>query len=151
MSIVFVAKRLPGSPAYTLRAWTNAYLGADRFGVLLCDSEAAGPQEEFLVHMVEEEGDYGFYLQSRMHQKFITISKPSDVSSESVLLRADAEDREAATRLFFKCHTDAKIQRRNKDKEKEGVIQQQYSQDEHGMAGSELLEQRIKKKGDKYC
>ncbi|WFD34501.1 hypothetical protein MCUN1_001342 [Malassezia cuniculi] len=49
---VWVSNQLPGTEGWTLKSTQGTFLGCDRYGEVVATSEARGPQEEWVVHLV---------------------------------------------------------------------------------------------------
>ncbi|XJO78832.1 hypothetical protein BDV3_003215 [Batrachochytrium dendrobatidis] len=77
---VFIANCLPGSTKTTFKSAQDTYLASDKYGVVTCDMEAAGPAEEWELVVRED----GFAFQN-MHGLFLTAV------AEDASVRADAD------------------------------------------------------------
>lgn len=85
MQQVFVGSRILGiTDAYSLKSANGKYLSSDKFGVVNCDSEAIGGQEEWKIALT----DAGIAFQN-IHGKFLMID---EVAGGGVRVRADADD-----------------------------------------------------------
>lgn len=85
MQQVFVGSRIVGSTdAFTLKSANSKYLSSDKFGVVQCNSEAIGGQEEWKPAATEA----GFAFQN-VHGKFLMVD---EIAGGGVRIRADAED-----------------------------------------------------------
>jgi protein FRG1 len=82
---VFVGSRIVGSTdAFTLKSANSKYLSSDKFGVVECNSEAIGGQEEWKPVATEA----GFAFQN-VHGKFLMAD---EIAGGGVRIRADADD-----------------------------------------------------------
>lgn len=85
MQQVFVGSRIVGtSDAYSLKSANGKYLSSDKFGVVACDSEAIGGQEEWKMAVT----DAGIAFQN-IHGKFLMVD---EIAGGGVRIRADADD-----------------------------------------------------------
>lgn len=85
MQQVFVGSRIVGSTdAFTLKSANGKYLSSDKFGVVQCNSEAIGGQEEWKPSASEA----GFSFQN-VHGKFLMVD---EIAGGGVRIRADADD-----------------------------------------------------------
>ncbi|CAO1632444.1 unnamed protein product [Sympodiomycopsis kandeliae] len=86
---VLVASRVLDSydpPRYTFRTIENRYIGSDKYGSVLCSSEAKGPQEEWSIHTVPGKG---ILLQSTIHGGYLTLD---EVAGGKKVLRVDQQE-----------------------------------------------------------
>ncbi|KAL0145786.1 hypothetical protein V8B55DRAFT_1465226 [Mucor lusitanicus] len=75
MQQVFVGSRITGSTnAFTFKSANSKYLSSDKFGVVACDSEAIGGQEEWKPTVTES----GIAFES-VHGKFLMVDEMQDV------------------------------------------------------------------------
>lgn len=85
MQQVFVGSRIVGTTsAYSLKSANGKYLSSDKIGVVACDSEAIGGQEEWKPTVT----DAGIAFES-VHGKFLMID---EIAGGGVSIRADADD-----------------------------------------------------------
>jgi protein FRG1 len=85
MQQVFVGSRIVGTTdSYSLKSANGKYLSSDKFGVVSCDSEAIGGQEEWKMAVTEA----GIAFQN-IHGKFLMID---EIAGGGVRIRADADD-----------------------------------------------------------
>ncbi|KAI8055993.1 FRG1-like family-domain-containing protein [Syncephalis plumigaleata] len=99
---VFVIRQVTaGGNSYTLRSSTGHYLSADKFGVVTCNKEAAGPTEEWQP-VIREDGVawqsvYGKFLSIEIdeyekQQQASTTTTTSRGKYSGPRIRADAEN-----------------------------------------------------------
>ncbi|KAH6586244.1 hypothetical protein BASA50_000708 [Batrachochytrium salamandrivorans] len=171
---VFIANRFPGSSKTTFKSAQDTYLASDKYGVVTCDMEAAGPAEEWDLILRED----GFALQN-MHGMFLS-SVPEDAS-----VRADADSIGFKQVFTIKCQASIKQAAARRDKEAAsngmsigpggiasleleqlrrfqsygerhvGLLEQDKQSllkaSRQGTINEELLNRRSKVKSDKFC
>lgn len=86
MQQVFVGSRIIGSTnnAYSFKSANGKYLACDKFGVVSCESEAIGGQEEWKPIVM----DYGIAFEN-VHGKFLMVD---EIAGGGVRIRADADE-----------------------------------------------------------
>lgn len=116
VSQVFVIKRVIDSSSYTLKSAYNRYIGSDKFGVVECEKEAVGVQEEWEVILKEDGVAF-----KNAYDKFLTV----DEQDGKKVVRADSDT------LGFHETFRVKCQAQNKKKKKAKVAAEKsvYSQE----------------------
>ncbi|KAG4105907.1 actin-crosslinking protein [Neocallimastix lanati (nom. inval.)] len=115
VSQVFVIKRVIDSSSFNLKSAYNKYLGCDKFGVVSCENEAVGVQEEWEVIFRED----GIAFKNS-YDKFLTV----DEQDGKMVIRADSD-----TIGFHEIFT-VKFQAQNRKKKKVKVEEKPlYSQE----------------------
>ncbi|KAI9599290.1 hypothetical protein BDF19DRAFT_428255 [Syncephalis fuscata] len=87
---VFVARQITaGGGGYTLRSATGHYLSADKFGVVTCLKEAAGPTEEWQPVLREDgiawQSIYGKFLSIEIDENQTTTQKEADNTNKELV------------------------------------------------------------------
>ncbi|RCI01828.1 hypothetical protein CU098_011897, partial [Rhizopus stolonifer] len=166
---VFVGQRIVGSPnGFAFKSSNGKYLSSDKFGVVECNCEAIGRQEEWRPVIT----DAGFAFES-VHNKFLMID---EVAGGGLTIRADAEDAGFCETFRVYCQARFKYKPKSKSKTKSnddesgsGSIKKYQSwgggkihhgglskreakkAKTDGRLAEALLDQRAKGKADRYC
>jgi len=115
VSQVFVIKRVIDSSSFNLKSAYNKYIGCDKFGVVSCENEAVGVQEEWEIIFRED----GIAFKNS-YDKFLTV----DEQDGKMVIRADSD-----TIGFHEIFT-VKFQAQNRKKKKVKVAEKPlYSQE----------------------
>jgi len=115
VSQVFVIKRVIDSSTFNLKSAFNKYLGCDKFGVVSCESEAVGVQEEWEIIFRED----GIAFKNS-YDKFLTV----DEQDGKMVIRADSDT------IGFHEKFIVKFQAQNRKKKKAKVAEKPlYSQE----------------------
>jgi len=106
VSQVFVCRRLPTSTSsISIKSAFDRYIGCDKFGVVSCEKEAIGPQEEWEPIFRDD----GIAFKSSAYDKFLSVDGKD--------LRADT------TTITFHSIFRIKCQASNKRKKKKAKIE----------------------------
>ncbi|GAA5802021.1 hypothetical protein HPULCUR_007481 [Helicostylum pulchrum] len=106
---VFVGSRIVGTTsAYSLKSANGKYLSSDKFGVVACNSEAIGGQEEWKPTVT----DAGIAFES-IHGKFLMVD---EIAGGGVRIRADADDVGYCESFRVYCQTRFKYKPKTKKK-----------------------------------
>ncbi|KAI9485693.1 MAG: FRG1-like family-domain-containing protein [Benjaminiella poitrasii] len=167
MQQVFVGTRAIGSTnAFTLKSANGKYLSSDKFGVVSCDSEAIGGQEEWIPALT----DAGIAFEN-VHGKYLMID---EVAGGGIRVRADADDVGFCEtfRVYCQARFKYKPKSKKKDGESEGPVlgnvkryqsyggTKDYTREDkrelkkaktEGRLAEALLDRREKLKADRYC
>ncbi|RKP23127.1 FRG1-like protein, partial [Syncephalis pseudoplumigaleata] len=99
LQVFVVRQTTAGGNTYTLRSATGHYLSADRFGVVTCTKEAAGPTEEWQPVLREDglawQSIYGKYLSievDEFEKATATTTTTTRGKYSGPRVRADAEN-----------------------------------------------------------
>ncbi|KAI7902713.1 FRG1-like family-domain-containing protein [Cokeromyces recurvatus] len=166
MQQVFVGARVIGSTdAFTLKSANGKYLKCDKFGVVSCDSEAIGGQEEWKPVLT----DAGIAFEN-VHGKFLMVD---EIAGGGVRIRADADDVGFCETFRVYCQARFKYKQKTKKKGGQGAISESnikkyqsyggskaYTEEDkrelkraktEGRLAEALLDRREKLKADRYC
>ncbi|KAI8375775.1 FRG1-like family-domain-containing protein [Blakeslea trispora] len=167
MQQVFVGARIVGSSdAFTLKSAHGKYLSSDKFGVVACQSEAIGGQEEWKPILSEA----GIAFQS-VHNTYLMVD---EVAGGNIRVRADAED--VGFCESFRVYCQSRFKHKPKHKKKHESVTSEYdaakrfqswgggkvvetTRDKRelkkarteGRLAEALLDRREKVKADRYC
>ncbi|KAI9257680.1 FRG1-like family-domain-containing protein [Sporodiniella umbellata] len=165
---VFVGQRVVGSTnGFAFKSSNGKYFSSDKFGVVECNSEAIGKQEEWRPVIT----DSGFAFES-VHNKFLMID---EVAGGGLTIRADADDPGFCETFRVYCQARFKFKPKSKSKDKNsdesdpGFVKKYQSWQGgkihhgglskreakaakiEGRLAEALLDQRSKGKADRYC
>ncbi|KAI8646026.1 FRG1-like family-domain-containing protein, partial [Parasitella parasitica] len=172
MQQVFVGSRITGSTnAFTFKSANSKYLSSDKFGVVACDSEAIGGQEEWKPTV----SDAGIAFEN-VHGKFLMAD---EIAGGGVRFRADADDVGFCESFRVYCQSRFKYKSKSKKQKSDGTgseMDNQYSSSKKyqswgggkvhhtladkrelkkaktdGRLAEALLDRREKMKADRYC
>ncbi|KAK4516885.1 Farnesyl pyrophosphate synthetase [Mucor velutinosus] len=114
MQQVFVGSRITGSTnAFTFKSANGKYLSSDKIGVVACDSEAIGGQEEWKPTVTES----GIAFES-VHGKFLMVD---EIAGGGVRIRADAEDVGFCESFRVYCQSRFKYKPKSKKQKSDGT------------------------------
>ncbi|KAI8992515.1 FRG1-like family-domain-containing protein [Pilobolus umbonatus] len=168
MQQVFVGSRVVGSTdAFTLKSSQGKYLRSDKFGVVSCDSEAIGGQEEWRPVITEA----GIAFEN-VHNKYLMVD---EIAGGGLSIRADADEVGFCESFRVYCQSRFKYKPKTKKKSEASggkeletvkkfqswgggkIVQTKEDRKElkkartEGRLAEALLDRRAKVKADRYC
>ncbi|KIK57682.1 hypothetical protein GYMLUDRAFT_75294 [Collybiopsis luxurians FD-317 M1] len=115
---VWVTTRVAGSPTINIRSGSGEgkFLSANQFGIVSCDRDARGPQEEWTPVIMPD----GMVALMNSYEKYLGLD---EVAGGSLQLRADSEEVGFRERFWLKIQNKYKQEANEEEKKKkEGMI-----------------------------
>ncbi|KAI8984151.1 FRG1-like family-domain-containing protein [Mycotypha africana] len=166
MQQVFIGSRIIGSSdGFSFKSCNGKYISSDKFGVVTCQSEAIGGQEEWKPVLT----DAGIAFEN-VYKKYLMID---EVAGGGVRIRADADDVGYCETFRVYCQARFKYKPKTKKKDKgenigseigkkfqsygRNIIRSESDKRDlkkartEGRLAEALLDKREKAKSDRYC
>jgi len=119
---VWVVTRIAGSPTINLRTADGKFLSCDAHGIVSCDREARGPQEEWTPVILPD----GMVAFQNNYEKHLSVD---EVAGGALQLRGDSENVGFAERFHVKVQNEYKRKAGEEDrKKKEGEAVQKIDE-----------------------
>ncbi|KAF7363556.1 Protein FRG1 [Mycena sanguinolenta] len=176
VSQVWVITRVAGSPTVNLRTGTGEgkFLGCDAHGLVSCDRDARGPQEEWTPVVLPD----GMVAFMNVYEKYLSVD---EVAGGAVVLRGDSEEVGFRERFWIKIQYKYKKEADEEEKQKKdglaeptridevstnklyqtwGMNRSVVSQEDkkalklarkEGRLAEAMLDRRAKLKSDRFC
>ncbi|KAE9409558.1 hypothetical protein BT96DRAFT_1012535 [Gymnopus androsaceus JB14] len=127
ISQVWVTTRVAGSPTINIRSGSGEgkFLSADTVGVVSCDRDARGPQEEWTPVIMPD----GMVAFMNSYEKYLSVD---EVAGGSLQLRADSDEVGFRERFWVKVQHKYKKEANEEEKKKEGAMDGPTKIDETG-------------------
>ncbi|KAF5389811.1 hypothetical protein D9757_003705 [Collybiopsis confluens] len=114
---VWVTTRVAGATTINIRSGSGEgkFLSANQFGIVSCDRDARGPQEEWTPVIMPD----GMVALMNSYEKYLSID---EVAGGSIQLRADSEEVGFKERFWLKIQNKYKQEANDEEKKKEGMV-----------------------------
>jgi len=118
ISQVWVTTRVAGSPTINIRSGSGEgkFLSANTVGIVSCDRDARGPQEEWTPVIMPD----GMVALMNSYEKYLSID---EVAGGTLQLRADSDEVGFRERFWVKIQNKYKKEANEEEKKKEGTTE----------------------------